>query len=677
VATKHKKIMQNLYNELIELLEQDPALIIEDKLNKALIIDRALKLDSGLLKLLLSSPSIKKHFFQEIEGVHVFDKIAFQRFVNSKQFLPDSYTQFKNKIGLSTNNENYLTDSREVVLVWPHKDCVLEGGQTKEDAKRNEIFYNQTLAPDDIDRLTAPKVLTNWKRYDKEGEHPVTKISKQDNLIIKGNNLLALHTLKELYRGQVKLIYIDPPYNTGNDSFGYNDNFNHSTWLTFMKNRLEVAHSLLAPDGTIFIQCDDIELSYLKVLGDEIFTRENFINVISYERSGSAGIGQGGRFVDTTEFILIYEKNKNHTKFNEVLKSSLLDFEVMKRYNKILSDKGSKSLLKEFKSKSNGEPVKIYKHENYKVDTIPLKNFAEREVEIRNVFLANFEGIFRTTNPQAENSFQQELLSQMEEGLYSVEYIPSRGKNKNEPTTIFYLNNEIFAWLKDTAIIDKNTVVKQEKISTMWVHAEIPKADLANEGNVELKRGKKPEQLLKRIIDLSTKEGDIVLDFHLGSGTTAAVAHKMKRQYLGIEQLDYGNNDSVKRLKNVIDGDSSGISKSVNWQGGGSFIYLELLKNNQQYINEIQTATKTEQLKKLWAQMQQSAFISYKVLPQKINTEIKEFEALSFEEQQRFLVEVLDKNLLYVNYSEINDATNKVCEADKELNVKFYSLLSK
>jgi len=195
--------------------------------------------------------------------------------------------------------------------------------------------------------------------------------------------------------------------------------------------------------------------------------------------------------------------------------------------------------------------------------------------------------------------------------------------------------------------------------------------------NVELKRGKKPEQLLKRIIDLSTKEGDIVLDFHLGSGTTAAVAHKMKRQYLGIEQLDYGNNDSVKRLKNVIDGDSSGISKSVNWQGGGSFIYLELLKNNQQYINEIQTATKTEQLKKLWAQMQQSAFISYKVLPQKINTEIKEFEALSFEEQQRFLVEVLDKNLLYVNYSEINDATNKVCEADKELNVKFYSLLSK
>ena len=300
--------MQNLYKELIELLEQDPALIIEEKLNKALIIDRALKLDAGLIKLLLSSTSIKKHFFQEIEGVQVFDKIAFQRFVNTKQFLPDSYTQFKNKIGLSTDNENYLTDSREVVLVWPHKDCVLEGGQTKEDTNRNEIFYNQTLAPDDIDRLTAPKVLTNWKRYDKDGEHPVSKISKQDNFIIKGNNLLALHTLKEIYRGQVKLIYIDPPYNTGNDSFGYNDNFNHSSWLVFMKNRLTVAKDLLATNGVIFIQCDDNEQAYLKVLMDEVFGNINFEACLTtiVKTEGR----RYGNIAKTHEYILIYCKNK-------------------------------------------------------------------------------------------------------------------------------------------------------------------------------------------------------------------------------------------------------------------------------------------------------------------------------------------------------------------------------
>jgi adenine-specific DNA-methyltransferase len=207
------------------------------------VIDHALKLQPSLIKLLLSSKAIKKKFFVEVEGILVFDKVAFQRFVSTKNFLPDSYTQYKNKIGLSTDGEKYLTDSREVALVWPYKDCILEGGQTKEDARRNEVFYNTTLAPDEIDVLTAPKALTNWKRFDKDGETQPTAISKNDNLIIRGNNLLALHTLKEKYLGQVKLIYIDPPYNTGGaaNTFAYNNNFNHSSWLTFMKNRIEVA----------------------------------------------------------------------------------------------------------------------------------------------------------------------------------------------------------------------------------------------------------------------------------------------------------------------------------------------------------------------------------------------------------------------------------------------------
>ena len=172
----------------------------------------------------------------------VFDKVAFQSFVSNKQFLPDSYTAFKNKIGLTANHE-YLTESKEVVLAWPYKDCVLEGGQTKEDQKRNEIFWNETLAPDEIDRLFAPKALTNFKKYDKDGEQEVENINLGDNLIIKGNNLLALHSLKKQYAGKVKLIYIDPPYNTGSDGFGYNDSFNHSTWLTFMRNRLGLLRS--------------------------------------------------------------------------------------------------------------------------------------------------------------------------------------------------------------------------------------------------------------------------------------------------------------------------------------------------------------------------------------------------------------------------------------------------
>ena len=164
-----------------------------------------------------------------------------------------------------------------MVLAWPYKDCVLEGGQTKEDQKRDEIFWNETLAPDEIDRLLAPKVFTNFKKYDKNGEHALSGKEKIDfskeNLIIKGNNLLALHSLYKRFAGQVKLIYIDPPYNTGSDSFQYNDNFNHSTWLTFMKNRLEVAKDLLSTGGIIFIQIDIREQPYLKVLCDEIFVQ--------------------------------------------------------------------------------------------------------------------------------------------------------------------------------------------------------------------------------------------------------------------------------------------------------------------------------------------------------------------------------------------------------------------
>lgn len=195
---------QNLVAELIDLLSSDDRLVSEGKLVKNKVIELALAIDSSLIRLLLSSEGIRRHFFQDVGGILVFDKIRFEQFVSNKAFLPDSYTAFKNKIGLTAEG-SYLTDSKEVVLAWPYKDCVLEGGQTKEDAKRDEVFWNETLAPDQIDRLLAPKVLTNFKRYDKDGEHKITSINRDDNLIIKGNNLLALHTLKRTYAGQVKL----------------------------------------------------------------------------------------------------------------------------------------------------------------------------------------------------------------------------------------------------------------------------------------------------------------------------------------------------------------------------------------------------------------------------------------------------------------------------------------
>jgi adenine-specific DNA-methyltransferase len=242
------------------------------------------------------------------------------QFLEQKNYLNDSYTQFKNKVGLTIDGK-YLKQRNEVALVWPFKDCVLEGGQSREEDNREEIFFNEILAQDEITQLLEPKVLTNAKRIDKDGEKPLDKFNRNeegtitDNLIIKGNNLLALHSLKEEFAGKVKLIYIDPPYNTGKDGFNYNDSFNHSSWLTFMKNRLEIAKELLTKDGSIWMNIDDREAHYLKVLGDDIFGRDNFIANIIWQKK-FAPQNDAKYFSDTHDHILIFGKSKNDFKIN-------------------------------------------------------------------------------------------------------------------------------------------------------------------------------------------------------------------------------------------------------------------------------------------------------------------------------------------------------------------------
>jgi adenine-specific DNA-methyltransferase len=240
--------MQNLFEDLVAVLGTDDRLVADGHVMKNKVVELALRLDADLLRLVRSHDRLRQHFFVEVDGVAIFDKVKFQQFVSNKAFLPDSYTAFKNKIGLM-DGEQYLAERQDVVLAWPYKDCVLEGGQDREDAQRLEVFWNETLAPDQIDRLLTPKVLVGAQRYTQEGAAPAENLSTDDNLIIKGNNLLALHTLMPMYEGKVQLVCIDPPYNTETDTFNYNDRFNHSTWLTFMKSRLETARRILHANG--------------------------------------------------------------------------------------------------------------------------------------------------------------------------------------------------------------------------------------------------------------------------------------------------------------------------------------------------------------------------------------------------------------------------------------------
>ncbi|MBA7495525.1 hypothetical protein ES702_06112 [subsurface metagenome] len=662
--------MQNLMNDLTKLFQKDDRIFAAGTLLKNKLTELTLKSDQSLIELLLSDKKAREHFFTEKavkkEKVLVFDKDKFISFVNNKEFLPDSFTSFKNKIGL-VDNGDYLKEKSDVVLAWAYKDCVLEGGQDKEDQKRNEIFYNETLAPDEIDRLFEPKVLTNFKKYDDKGEHKVTEFSLDDNLIIKGNNLLALHCLKKKYRGKVKLIYIDPPFNTGNDEFKYNDRFNHSTWLTFMKNRLEISRDFLLPDGLIYIQCDDTESAYLKVLLDEIFGRDNFISHISWQRApeGRTVLGQGSSFiVNSTESILCFAKAiENAPKSNNITKYVDATEKALRQYNHYFISEGSRKKTSSIED-AKGNPIMIYKHTNYEVKRIP------KGVDI-NERLQNFDKLTRVAAQQEESSLQQKILGAIEpDGLFSVEYTPTTGKSKGKLKKAYYLSNGIILFLQDYAETDGESVFRKSDMNDFWSNDEIQVTGISGEGGVLLRRGKKPEKLLQRIIEMSTSEGDMVMDFFVGSGTTAAVSHKLGRQYIGIEQLDYGKNDAITRLKNVIEGDQTGISKSINWKGGGSFVYMELKKWNEEYIAAIQEANTTQKILNIYKKMKKESFFRYDIDLSKFDE--KQFKKLSLEEQQQVLCECLDKNHLYVNLSEINDATYKISAEDKKLNKQFY-----
>jgi len=652
----------SLLEELKCLLQKDVRFIAEGQLLKNIIVEHALKLDKDLIRLLLSKKRIKERFFVEVDGTLVFDKDKFISFIDNKQFLPDSYTAFKNKIGLTLDGkDDYLKERKDVVLVWPYKDCVLEGGQTKEDQKRDEIFWNETLAPDEIDRLFEPKVLTNFKRFDKEGENKVSEIKDTDNLLIKGNNLLALHSLKKKFAGEVKLIYIDPPYNTGNDSFKYNDSFNHSTWLAFMKNRLETAYTLLRNDGSIFISIDNKELGYLQVLMDEIFGKENNKNLITVKRSSVSGakvINPG--VVNLSEYLVVYSKNTESWKPNKIFKKRKRD----ERYNTFIAnvdENPSKwkycSVLEAFADEQGVRKSQLRKHLNDSYD-----------MELEKFYLRNSDRIIRFAAVDEKSVGEKVVeIKRKSEKDDSKTYVLKR----EEHLDYYFYKGQALLFFHNRLINIDGEKVFAELISDIW--NDVLPNDLHNEGGVTLKKGKKPEKMLQRIIQLGSEEGDLIVDFFVGSGTSCAVAHKMGRQYIGIEQLDYGNNDSVVRLRNVVSNkDKSGITKAVNWKGGGNFVYCELMEWNEAYIEQIGKARTKADLAQIWEVIKEKAHISYKIELKVFDKNAGEFEQISFEDQRKFLLELLDKNQLYVNYCEIDDTDYKVSEEDKKLNKLFY-----
>ena len=641
---------ERFHEKLMEALKTHPDFIDDEKgeLLRAAVIDRAWQLDHSLIRLLLKDDALKEKFFDEIEGHWVFNYKAFIDYVTDKHFLADSYTRFRNKIGLNIDNK-FLSERGEVSLVWPYKDCVLEGGQTKEAEKRKEIFFNEILAQDEINRLFDPKVLTNWKRYTVEGAENVTDIQRdangtiRENLIIKGNNLLALHTLKEQFRGQVKLIYIDPPYNTGGstDSFSYNNEFKHSTWLTFIRNRIEIAKELLKNDGFIAVTIDHVELFYLGVLLDEIFGRENRIGIVTIY------INPKGRqherfFSAATEHMLVYAKDISKAEFNKVA----LDKDKIESFDK--RDKKGNYRLEPFmrvrsNTSRNNKPkfwYPIYVSKDLKDITLAKKN--------------DYHEVFPINNGRE----------------FTWKTKPETFEKRND-------GDYFLAVEQNGEIIILHKYREQQVIKNLWMDKKyFPEFQgtnlLKNLLGENLFSYPKSLYAVLDTLKIMTGNEDIILDFFAGSGTTAHAVLDLNKQdngnrkFILIEQMDYVENVTVKR-----------VGKVIKEQNIGDFIYCELMPYNEVFIERIQAADSSEELLDIWHNMSKESFLNWYITPEVPEEAVDAFIAIDdVEEQRQLLIELLDKNQLYVNLSEIGDPGFDVSAEDKRLNKAFYGDVS-
>lgn len=412
-----------------------------------------------------------------------------------------------------------------------------------------------------------------------------------ENMLIHGDNLIALRALQQDFAGKIKCIYIDPPYNTGSAFEYYDDNLEHSIWLSLMKKRLVLLRELLSEDGTIWIQIDDEEQAYLKVLCDEVFGRGNFINMISVNMKNIAGVSGGGedkRLKKSCEYILAYAKEYSllplfngpysYTEMSELVKQYLDEGKSWK-YTTVLLNPGEKEYYGSTVD-GDGNEIKVYLRKNPTM--MSIKQVASRDgITEQEAYKKYGISIFQTTN--AQSSIRTRVIDYrteegIEEDLISIEYVPKTGKNRGKVYEQFYKGDKcrLFVWLKDTSEVIDGELYKKDLQGTYWDMNAWMK-NLTKEGSVEFGSGKKPEQLVRQIIEMTTFEGEWVLDSFLGSGTTAAVATKLNRNWIGVELGEQAYSHCKPRLDRVVDGnDAGGITKIVDWQGGGGYHFYEL-----------------------------------------------------------------------------------------------------
>jgi adenine-specific DNA-methyltransferase len=599
--------------------------------------------DKALLQALASSSLLKAMFFSDVNGATYFLQDKFLQFLETHEFLHGSFTAFRNKVGLSMNNRLY-SEVDDVVISWPYKECILEGGMSKSKKGRDEIFVNPLFASLDANRLMEPKAFKDFRLLD-NSDADLAKTPGSSSLLLKGNNLFALATLRRKYSGKVDAIYIDPPYNTGGDEdeFAYNNTFKHSTWYTFMKNRLEIARELLTDSGIIAIAIDHVELLYLGVLADEVFHRDNRLGIITVVHKPE-GRNQEKFFGTSTEFMLVYAKDEYAAQFNKVA----LDEDKAAKYDKSDSE-GSYKWANYLRAGGGDANLRVNKTGFwYPVYVSP---------DLAQISLSNFEGakeIYPVTSSGQERTW----------------------KTKPETFQKALENGRIGASLNKSGTLEvSEKYYEHEKGQVIKTHWDDKRYHAIHHGTKLLEKivgkGKfsypKSQYLVEDILKLILPKDGLVIDFFAGSGTTghAALALNKKdggtRRFILCEQMEYAETVTAKR-----------IEYALKENGNGAVYVAALCEKNASFVTAISNAANAHELNDIWKQISESGFLSHRVTREAVEAALGELTDI--EVLRQALLACLDQNYLYVNGSEMRDATWQLDSAEIDLNNQIFGL---
>lgn len=629
---------QELSNQLQMVLEEVPDFVdVQKNVLKPTVRLAARQGDFRLLDALTKSEVVREHFFRKASEHLIFLEEKFVHYLDSHEYLPDSYTAFRNRIGL-------VEENKSLVLSWPYKDCYLEGGMAKDKDSRDEIFLNPLFAAKDANRLLDPKAFTNFKDLD---DQILTKekIGTDPSLLIKGNNLFSIVSLLPKYRNKIDAIYIDPPYNTGGDEdeFKYNNTFKHSSWYTFIKNRLEVAKELLTEKGIIAIAIDHAELFYLGVIADEIFHRDNRLGVVTVVHKPE-GRNQVKFFGTSTEYMLVYAKDGYLANFNNVAIDDLKAAEYVEldplgkyKWSSYLRSGGGDDNLRVNKPKF-WYPIYVAQD----LSSVSLSDF-DGATEVWPLSASGQERTWKTLPETFAKALENDRIRADKDSKGRLDVLEKYYEHeKGQVIKTHWFDKKYHAIHSGTKLLEK--IVGKGKFS-------YPKS----------------LYLVEDILKLILPKDGLVLDFFAGSGTTGhAVMNLNKadggsRSFILCEQMDYAETVTKKRLKYAADLNSF-----------GQVVIADLAAKNDNFMSKIDAAKTKAELEILWKDVLANGFISHRISRTNMNKYLEDTEFQNVEALQAALRESLDQNHLFVNMSEVSDRDWGLKETDIDINLRLF-----